>query len=108
MLKFLIEEIGVKGKIGCFGRSIGGTIATHLANNYPEFIDFLFIDRSLGSLNVMSESNFLGDYAPKILNYLSQNWVMESDKNFLEAKCFKMLTQDPQDTIVNQYCALNA
>lgn len=32
MLKFLIEEIGMQGKIGCMGRSLGGTIATHLAN----------------------------------------------------------------------------
>lgn len=108
VLKFLIEEIGIKGKIGCFGRSIGGTIATHLAKNYPEYIDFLFIDRSLGSLDVMSESTFLGNYSKKILSYFSQNWVLESDRNFLEAKCFKMLSQDPKDTIVNQYCALNA
>jgi len=35
ILKFLIKDLGIKGKIGCFGRSIGGTIATHLANNYP-------------------------------------------------------------------------
>lgn len=35
MLKFLVEELGVKGKIGCFGRSLGGTMATHIASNYP-------------------------------------------------------------------------
>ena len=35
ILHFLIKKLGIKGKIGCFGRSIGGTIATHLANNYP-------------------------------------------------------------------------
>jgi len=35
ILKFLIEDLGVKGKIGCFGRSLGGTMATHLACNYP-------------------------------------------------------------------------
>lgn len=34
-LEFLIKELGIKGKIGCFGRSLGGTMATHLANKYP-------------------------------------------------------------------------
>lgn len=98
----------MKGKIGCFGRSIGGTIATHLANSYPEYVEFLFIDRSLGSLEVMSESSFLGSCSRKILSHFSQNWVLNSDRNFFETKCFKILTQDPQDSIVDQYCALNA
>ena len=31
VLKFVIKKLGLKGKIGCFGRSIGGTVATHLA-----------------------------------------------------------------------------
>ena len=63
ILKFITEDLGCKGKIGCFGRSIGGTIATHLANKYPEYIDLLFIDRSLGNLDIMSMSTFTGDYS---------------------------------------------
>jgi len=60
VLKFLLEELGLQGKIGCFGRSLGGTMATHLARYYPQYIDFLLVDRSLGSLKKMSESSFLG------------------------------------------------
>lgn len=74
MLKFLIEDIGVHGKIGCMGRSLGGTIATHLANSYPEFISLLFVDRSLGNLERMSESNFLGDFSKHIYLMFSRNW----------------------------------
>ena len=33
---------------------------------------------------------------------------MSSDENFLHSKCFKMLTQDPWDNTVDQFCALNA
>jgi homoserine acetyltransferase len=54
VLKFLLEDLGIEGKIGCFGRSLGGTCATHLAANYPEHISFLFVDRSLGTLKSMS------------------------------------------------------
>lgn len=79
MLKFLVEKLGVKGKIGCFGRSLGGTMATHVANNYPDFVDFLFVDRSLGNLDCMSESSFIGNYSIAILRYFSRNWVVNSD-----------------------------
>lgn len=108
ILKFLIEELGVKGKIGCFGRSLGGTMATHLACNYPQYIDFLFVDRSLGSLQEMSRSSFKGQYNDAIFECFSQHWVVKSDANFYHAKCFKMLTQDPWDNTIDQYCALNA
>lgn len=101
MLKFLVEKLGVKGKIGCFGRSLGGTMATHVANNYPDFVDFLFVDRSLGNLDCMSESSFIGNYSIAILRYFSRNWVVNSDQNFLNVKCFKMLTQDPNDGTID-------
>ena len=108
ILKFLVETLAVTGKIGCFGRSLGGTMATHIASNYPNIIDFLFIDRSLGNLDCMAQSSFLGSYSQSILSFFSRNWVIKSDANFLNVKCFKMLTQDPNDGTVDQYCALNA
>jgi dipeptidyl aminopeptidase/acylaminoacyl peptidase len=76
MLKFLVEKIGVTGKIGCFGRSLGGTMATHVAKNYPEFVSFLFVDRSLGNLAKMSQSSFIGKYTPSILELLAPHWVI--------------------------------
>lgn len=101
ILKFLVEKLGVTGKIGCFGRSLGGTMATHIASNYPKFIDFLFIDRSLGNLDCMASSSFLGRYSQAILRYFSRNWVIKSDENFHNVKCFKMLTQDPNDGTID-------
>ena len=35
-------------------------------------------------------------------------WTLRSDTNFFEAKCFKMMTQDPCDEMVDAYSALNA
>jgi len=35
ILKFLLQDLGLKGKIGVFGRSLGGVMASHLAKNYP-------------------------------------------------------------------------
>lgn len=85
ILKFLIKDLGMKGKISVYGRSIGGTIATHLANTYPEYIDFLFIDRSLGNLNTISDNIIQGKCNRFLLNFFTVNWVINSDENFYEA-----------------------
>ena len=108
ILKFLIKDLGLIGKIGCFGRSLGGTMASHLANNFGQHIDFLFVDRSLGSLQTISQRLILGSYSETAFNLLSQGWSINNAKNFYEAKCFKMLTQDPKDDTIDQFCALNS
>jgi len=54
ILKFVVKDLGLKGKIGCYGRSLGGTMASHLANHYRQYISFLFVDRSFGSLEEMA------------------------------------------------------
>lgn len=59
-------------------------------------------------MHSMSESSFLGSNTRHIYNMFSRHWIVQSDKNFYQTKCFKMLTQDPWDTTIDQYCALNA
>lgn len=108
ILKFITRDLGVKGKIGCFGRSLGGSVASHLANSYPKMIDFLFVDRSFGNLETMVQSFMFGNQNQCIFRSFSfGGWPVRSDINFFEAKCFKMMTQDPWDEMVDMYCALN-
>ena len=38
VLAFVVNNIRVKGKLGVYGRSIGGITATHLAAKYPDLI----------------------------------------------------------------------
>jgi len=45
-----MEILKLKGKIGVYGRSIGGIAATHLASKYKDLIEVLLIDRSLNEL----------------------------------------------------------
>lgn len=55
-----IEILNLKGKIGIYGRSIGGIAATHLANKYKDLIEVLLIDRSLNELQGVAESKLRG------------------------------------------------
>ena len=45
-----------KGKIGVFGRSLGGSMATHVASKFK--VDLLFVDRSFGNLNRIVKDSF--------------------------------------------------
>ena len=47
---FVVNNIKVKGKVGVYGRSIGGIAACHLAAKYPDLIQTLIIDRSFDEL----------------------------------------------------------
>lgn len=49
-------------------------MASHLAARFPEVIDFLFVDRSLGNLTSLSESRVLGEYTRSLYKTFSRNW----------------------------------
>lgn len=38
VLDFAINKLKLRGKIGVYGRSLGGLAATHLANKFPDII----------------------------------------------------------------------
>lgn len=42
------------------------------------------------------------------MSCLSRSWVLKSDENFHKAECFKIVAQDPNDTMVDKYCCLAA
>ena len=50
ILHFLLNDLGLKGKIGVYGRSIGGIVACHLAAEFDN-ISLIVADRTFGSLN---------------------------------------------------------
>ena len=60
ILNFLLSELQVKGKIGMYGRSLGGCVATHVAAKYPDKISLLIADRTFGNLKDVSTRKFTG------------------------------------------------
>jgi pimeloyl-ACP methyl ester carboxylesterase len=44
-----MNRIGVKGKVGTYGRSIGGIAASHLVSKFPDHIEVFVGDRTMGS-----------------------------------------------------------
>ena len=48
--KYLREEMKLKGKIGVYGRSLGGIPTTHLADR----ADMIFADRTFANFEVLA------------------------------------------------------
>ena len=51
VMQFLVNRIQVKGKIGVYGRSIGGIAASHLVQKFPKIIKCFVGDRTMGEFD---------------------------------------------------------
>lgn len=56
ILRYLRSTVGVRGKIGVYGRSLGGISTTHLS----KFVDMIIVDRSFSSLYDVADRKFFG------------------------------------------------
>ena len=90
--------------ISVHGLSIGGIPSCYLANNRK--IKLLIADRTFGSVMDFLNS-FL--YINKILFYLAKILripLVDNAKNYMEAKCKKIILNDPDDTTVRDHVCL--
>jgi hypothetical protein len=61
-------------------------VATHLAANYPDKIEFLLADRTFGNLKNISTRKFLGKGTNALFDLISLKWETNNDINFLKVK----------------------
>jgi len=74
VLAFAVNKLGLKGKIGVYGRSIGGLTACHLANKYPDLVEAMIIDRSFKDLIDVAESKCHGYQTKLIFKTFTCTW----------------------------------
>ena len=71
--------MGIRGKIGVYGRSLGGIATAHLA----EYVDMVIIDRSFGNLYDVAYHKFYGWFAAMMFKIGSLGWRTQNDINML-------------------------
>lgn len=54
VFNFMLKDLKLRGPLGVYGRSMGGTSATHLANKYKNLVSLLIADRTFGNLKEIS------------------------------------------------------
>ena len=71
VLEYMLNELKLKGKIGVYGRSLGGIASTHLANKYPDIIQALIVDRTFCDLEKLSTKRLTGAYTACLFKFVS-------------------------------------
>jgi hypothetical protein len=99
-----LKRVRKVGRLGVHGESLGGCIATHLAR-YCE-VDFLFADRSFSSISEVALYNF-GKFAYWMYR-LSRKADTDASMDFLAVECYKILSADPQDGMINDMASLKS
>jgi hypothetical protein len=94
---YLKNTIEAKGPIGCHGESLGGYAASHLGKHRE--LKFLLIDRSFGSFQKLIQAKY-GKCQYKFFKCIS-SFDIENESNFIDAKWFKIVAQDSQDTVID-------
>ena len=93
-----IDSLGIYTKYAVHGISIGGIPACYLAEQRSK-ISLLISDRNFGSIDYIAHSLPCG----YILYYLYKCLIIPSSitvYNYMNAKCYKIVLNDPDDTIV--------
>lgn len=67
---YVVNVLKVTGKIGVYGRSLGGIPSSQLANT----VDLAIIDRTFTSLSAMARFKFYGKVASIIFSFVSFGW----------------------------------
>lgn len=76
---FLKYRIGVKGKIGIYGRSLGCVAACRLT----PYVDMIIADRGFSNLHVIASKKFHGKIADLLFQFITQGWQVNNSFNFL-------------------------
>ena len=105
VLAYTVNNLKLKGKLGVYGRSIGGLTACHLASKYKNLIKLLMVDRSMDDILSVINLKIRGSCTKVITNALSCCWRTKNDSNFIDVSpdCFKIITCDPMDDTVDVF-----
>ena len=80
VLKFCRQELGLKGKMGVYGRSLGGIATTHLA----QYVDMIIVDRSFSNLYEVAYYKFHGYIATLLFKLGTRGWDSNNDSRFYQ------------------------
>lgn len=82
VLGYLRSVIGVRAKIGVYGRSLGGISTSHLS----KFVDMVIVDRSFSNLHDVADRKFFGNRAVDLLKFMSGGWRGTADLDFIKTE----------------------
>jgi hypothetical protein len=108
ILRYIRGTLGLTGKIGVYGRSLGGVVTTHLIDQ----VDFVFADRTFSNFEVLSNRKFFSNIAKYLFKLSSGGWVINNDLNVLhktrpsKPPCYRVLLTERKDEVIEVHSSL--
>ena len=97
--------MGLKGKFGVYGRSLGGIATTHLADK----VDLIIADRTFCNFRTLADRKFYDPISKYLFKGSSCNWTASNDVNFISkgiGTCYKIIIVDKNDEIIDIHSSL--
>lgn len=70
LLHYMRQKLGLTGKFGVYGRSLGGVVVAHLVDK----VDFVYADRTFSNFEVLSNRKFFSSLAKYLFKLSSGGW----------------------------------
>jgi len=99
-----LRDVRGTGHVLIHGQSLGGVVASYVAARLG--CDFLFADRAFSTLDAIAEVT-AGSFAARLLKLLT-NWHLDCTNAFLSSQCYKVVSNDSNDTIVTEIASLKS
>lgn len=97
--------MNLKGKIGVYGRSLGGVVTTHLADK----VDMIYADRTFANFETLADRKFYSVMSKRLFKVGTCNWKANNVKNFIDkgvGSCYKVVMTEKIDEIVEVHSSL--
>ena len=105
LLRYLRQTLGLTGKIGVYGRSLGGVVVSHLVDK----VDFIFADRTFSNFDVLANRKFYSPISKYLFKLTSGGWVINNEVKVTRVdKCYKVIITEKADEIVEIHSSLMA
>jgi hypothetical protein len=78
------------GKIGVYGRSLGGIVTTYLSSE----VDMIIADRTFGNFNDIAHRKFYNKLSPSLFKIGSCGWQVNNDWNIVKERVINYENSD--------------
>ena len=106
IVRFMRKDMALTGKIGVYGRSLGGVVTTHLVDS----VDFIFADRTMSNFDILSNRKFYSSYAKYLFKAISGGWLINNELSIKGSKgshsCYKVMMIEKADEVIDVHSSL--
>jgi hypothetical protein len=101
------QKMNLRGKVGVYGRSLGGLATTHLADK----VDLIIADRTFYDFDILADRKFHSSFSKYLFRIGTCKWISINNKNVIDKgrdTCYKVIMIEKNDEIVEVHSSLMA